>query len=198
MSLFSLPELKRKAETLRTHDRSLFNKTASQVLTESVASFSEKDSYDIFLSHSFKDAHFVLALRMELVAMGYSTYVDWVDDMQLDRSKVSKETASLLRKRMQTSKSLLLVSTENAHLSKWVPWELGYFDGFKDKVAILPIVESEFPGDSYYGQEYLGLYPYITKAANRAGKKKLWVHDNANCYVLFEHWLQGSIPIKHD
>jgi len=198
MSLFSFPELKRKADTLRIHDRSLFKKTASQVLIESVESFSTSDSYDIFLSHSFKDAHFVLALKMELAGMGYSTYVDWVDDKQLDRSKVSKETASLLRKRMQTSKSLLLVSTENAHLSKWVPWELGYFDGFNDKVAILPLIESEFPGDSYYGQEYLSLYPYVTKANDSSGKEKLWVHDKATWYVIFDAWLKGSKPYKRD
>jgi len=64
--LFSLPELKRKADALRIHDRSLFNKTASQVLLESAASFSEKNSYDVFLSHSFKDAYLILALKMEL------------------------------------------------------------------------------------------------------------------------------------
>lgn len=198
MSLFSLPELRRKADVLRTHDRSLFNKTASQVLTESVASFSASNSYDVFLSHSFKDAHFVLALRMELVGMGYSVYVDWVDDKQLDRNNVSKETANLLRNRMQASKSLILVSTENAHLSKWVPWELGYFDGFNDKVAILPLIESEFPGNSYYGQEYLGLYPYVTKANDNGGKEKLWVHDNATWYVIFDAWLKGSKPYKRD
>ena len=198
MSLFSFPELKRKADALRIHERNLFSKTASQVLVESNESFSTSDSYDIFLSHSFKDAHFVLALKMELEAMGYSTYVDWLNDKQLDRSKVSKETANLLRRRMQTSKSLLLVSTENAHLSNWVPWELGYFDGFNDKVAILPLIESELPGDTYYGQEYLGLYPYITKAANRAGKEKLWVHDNATWYVVFDSWLDGSKPYKRN
>lgn len=197
MALFSLPELRRKANILKT-DRLLFNKTASQILMESAFSFSESDSYDVFLSHSFKDANLVYALRKELISMGYSVYVDWVDDTQLDRNQVSKETANLLRKRMQASKSLLLVSTENAHLSKWVPWELGYFDGFSDKVAILPLIESESPGNSYYGQEYLGLYPYVTKANDTNEKEKLWVHDNATWYVIFDAWLKGAKPFKRD
>lgn len=194
MPLFSIPDLQRKADALKVHDRSFFNKTASQVLLESVNSFSPSDSYDIFLSHSFKDAYFILALKMELSGMGYSVYVDWIDDRQLDRNQVSKKTADLLRKRMQSSSSLLLVSTENSSVSKWVPWELGYFDGFKDKAAILPLVESEFPSSNYYGQEYLGLYPYITKAEDKGGKKKLWVHDNANWYVVFDAWLNGHKP----
>jgi len=196
MSLFSIPSLRRKANALKT-DRRFAYRTASQVLTESTLSFSERDSYDIFLSHSFKDADIVLALRTELIDLGHTVYVDWVDDKQLDRSKVSKETASLLRRRMQTSKSLLLVSTENAHLSKWVPWELGYFDGFNDKVAILPLSESESPSDTYSGQEYLGLYPYIAQRNNIVGQKKLFVHDSASWYVLFEQWLQGNLPTKH-
>jgi len=195
--LFSLPELKRKADALRIHDRSLFNKTASQVLLESAASFSEKNSYDVFLSHSFKDAYLILALKMELSGMGYSVYVDWIDDRQLDRSQVTKETAILLRKRMQASKSLFLVNTENSSISKWVPWELGYFDGLKDKVAVLPVVERESSNDNYCGREYLGLYPYVTKANNKAGQKKLWVHDAATWYVVFDSWLQGDKPVSH-
>lgn len=41
-----------------------------------------------------------------------------------------------------------------------MPWELGYFDGYKPGfVAILPLVQSS--GSDFKGQEYLGFYPYI-------------------------------------
>jgi hypothetical protein len=41
-----------------------------------------------------------------------------------------------------------------------MPWELGYFDGFRPgHVAIFPLVKT--PGSGFEGQEYLGLYPYI-------------------------------------
>ena len=42
-----------------------------------------------------------------------------------------------------------------------MPWELGYFDALKQKVAILPLVNKS--DDEYKGQEYLGLYPCIHK-----------------------------------
>jgi hypothetical protein len=43
-----------------------------------------------------------------------------------------------------------------------MPWELGYFDGGKKQVAILPLVERE--GADFKGQEYLTLYPILDKA----------------------------------
>lgn len=39
--------------------------------------------------------------------------------------------------------------------------ELGYFDGKKGKVIILPVLKKE--NDNFRGQEYLGLYPFLTK-----------------------------------
>lgn len=41
-----------------------------------------------------------------------------------------------------------------------MPWELGFFDGTKGRVALLPVVQVDV--NSYHGSEYLGLYPYIT------------------------------------
>jgi len=199
MPVFSLPELQRKAAVIRTHESALFKKTASQVLTESSLSFSEKPGYDVFLSHSFRDAHFILALKMDLEGMNYSVYVDWLVDSQLDRSKVSKDTADLLRRRMKSCRSLFIVHSENSQASKWVPWELGFFDGMKGRVAVLPIVNTEFPDDRYYGVEYMALYPYVTKAKNQAtNKETLWIHDSENYYVHFDAWLGGNAPIYHE
>ena len=40
-----------------------------------------------------------------------------------------------------------------------MPWELGYFDGIRGKVAVCPITYSS----SFEGREYLGLYPIMEK-----------------------------------
>jgi hypothetical protein len=60
--------------------------------------FSSQSTFDIFLSHSFLDREEVLGLYYELTSKGFSVYVDWIVDPQLDRSNVTKESASLIRK----------------------------------------------------------------------------------------------------
>lgn len=43
--------------------------------------------------------------------------------------------------------------------SRWMPWELGFFDGFRTAVAVLPVAKNS--SETFCGQEFLGLYPYI-------------------------------------
>ena len=46
-------------------------------------------------------------------------------------------------------------------MSKWCPWELGLFDGISNgKCCILPVIKEK--KDFYKGQEYLGMYPYLS------------------------------------
>lgn len=40
-----------------------------------------------------------------------------------------------------------------------MPWELGFFDGFRTAVAVLPVAKNS--SETFSGQEFLGLYPYI-------------------------------------
>jgi hypothetical protein len=101
----------------------------------------------------------IFGVKLALESTGHTVYVDWIDDPQLDRSKVSPATAETLRVRMRQSKALFFVHSVNATTSRWMPWELGYFDGLKGNVAILPVVES--PSNKFRGEEYLGLYPYV-------------------------------------
>lgn len=119
------------------------------------------DSYDIFLSHSYRDKELIYSVKFELESYGYKVYIDWIDDNQLSREEVTKDTAEILKNRMNKAKSLVFVTTENSIDSKWMPWELGYFDGKKGKVIILPVLKKE--NDNFRGQEYLGLYPFLTK-----------------------------------
>ena len=137
-------------------------KSAPVIFAEGNASLQREDSFDVFLSHAKLDADLVLGVKLLLEDKGLSVYVDWDTDQNLDRSAVSEETAQLLRVRMQQSKSLLYVATENASNSKWMPWELGYFDGLhQGGVAVFPLLDRS--DASFPNQEYLGLYPVVTK-----------------------------------
>lgn len=150
--------------------------------------------FDIFLSHSFLDQKAVQGLYQELTDFGYSVYVDWKIDPQLDRTNVTKESASLVRMRMKSSKTLLLAISTNATLSKWIPWELGYVDGHTNKCAIIPVSIERTPPKSFKGTEYLLLYPFIKKLPLQvSGLDKLWVIESEFKYSLFEDWFKNGI-----
>jgi hypothetical protein len=137
-------------------------KSSAQVLNEDRRTAKDGDSFDVFLSHSINDADLVLGVKSLLEKRGLKVYVDWDTDASLDRSIVSPETAALLRHRMRQSASLLYLATDAASTSKWMPWELGYFDGLRSgQVAIMPLMDDE--NSKFTGQEYLGLYPKVTK-----------------------------------
>lgn len=149
-------------------------------------------SYDIFLSHSSNDATLVSGLKLELEDLGYTVYIDWIEDPKLDRSQVTKETALLLQARMKQCKSLIYAFSENATSSKWMPWELGYFDGMRGKVAVLPISKT-YKGD-FKGSEYLGIYYYIQlDTISGSTKQALWVHEKSNKYTLYDNWVKGGV-----
>ena len=121
-------------------------------------------------------------------------YVDWIEDPSLDRENVTVATAELLRRRMRKCASLFFATSEAASSSKWMPWELGYFDAHKGRVAIVPVSDSEKPGNSWKGREYLGLYPYVTRDQNTLHKLTLWIHDSEKTYVSFGEWVKGKGP----
>lgn len=162
-----------------------------QILKEDVRAATNTDSFDVFLSHASKDAELILGVKKLLEGFGAKVYVDWVDDAQLDRTKVSKENAQVLRHRMRQSKSLVWVATEAAGNSKWMPWELGYFDGFRpNQVAVLPLVDNAT--ETFKGQEYLALYPVIRKNTYSNGREDVFVEDLDNKWTTFESFSGGS------
>lgn len=164
MAFYSRAEL-RSGGLLRT--AALGYATAEQELNLRTARVSPGERFDIFLSHSFKDAPLILGIVELLESQHISVYVDWIIDRQLDRSKVNAKTAALLRTRMGQCRSLIYATSTSSPSSKWMPWELGYFDGKKGRhISIMPIEES---AQGTQGQEYLGLYPAIEKLPVRGG-----------------------------
>lgn len=146
------------------------------------------DTFDIFLSHSFLDKEEVEGLYLLLTGMGYSVYVDWIVDPNLNRSNVTKATAELIRTRMKSSKSLLLAVSTNAAMSKWMPWELGFVDGKTNRCAIVPVSKDVIPPKAFARSEYLLLYPYIKKATIDYSEK-VYITESSNNYVPLESWL---------
>ncbi|MDO8770520.1 MAG: toll-Interleukin receptor [Burkholderiaceae bacterium] len=190
MGLFRESDLRARA------DRGTpLQKSAGTVLSEKVLDSVQVNQFDIFLSHSLVDQKLILGIWLSLEDMGYKVYVDWIHDMHLSRDSVTKETALVLRQRMLSCKSLFFATTANSSGSKWMPWELGFKDGHNRKAAILPVAQTAV--DSYVGQEYLGIYPYISKDPVKGGTdEKLWVNTSPTCYVLFDGWLEGKEPYE--
>lgn len=155
--------------------------------------------YDIFISHSSKDKELVLMLKQWFIECGYIVYVDWLDDLELDRSKVTARTAKKLKRRMNESKGLTCVISTNLPNSKWCPWEIGYFDGKKAGKCCAFIISID--GKNHKGQEYLGLYPQLrfSRYENRE-KRDFWVvnPNNQTEYVVLREWLKGKKPHKHE
>jgi hypothetical protein len=166
------------------------NRTAKAVLTASMENKKINERFDIFLSHSTDDSDLVLGVMILLQKQGLSVYVDWVVDHQLDRSRVNKETAAVLRERMKHSSSMMYIATDNAINSKWMPWELGFFDGDKPgRVSILPLLDSE--NQNFQGQEYLGLYPVVTKHLQNHVMNH-YVEDRGNKWSHLRSFAKGT------
>lgn len=185
---------KSEARTAATRSRSLqksFGSTPGRILKESVTAATAADTFDVFLSHSIADAEIVLGIKQLLEESGLKVYVDWVEDAQLNRRAVTKETAAVLRQRMRQSKSLIYLSSDNSSSSKWMPWELGYFDGFRpDGVAIMPVLDS--PTDTFKGQEYLGLYPIVQKDTYKDGSPDVFVEERGVRWSTLKRFGSGQ------
>lgn len=158
-------------------------------LTES-CKFEVDKQYDIFISHSIKDKELIDGLAIALEEAGYTFFIDWKEDEFKNRADVSRETARRLKEYMDNCTSLVYVSTENTSLSRWCPWELGYVDGKKNKVAILPILK-EIQGNEYEGEEYLGIYPYVRYTLIQDKKEyDFWVKDVGIDSQPLRNWLE--------
>ena len=157
-----------------------------------------RSSFDIFLSHSMTDAELILGLKRLLEAAGKTVYVDWIDDREVDRSQVSAENAEMLRSRMRQCASLFYVHSRNSSTSRWMPWELGYFDGFNGNAAILPVLPDEGTLD-FDGEEYLQLYPKVDMAELGA-TPRIYINRARRLepaeFQTFDRWRSNSDKLR--
>ncbi|QUP54616.1 toll-Interleukin receptor [Ralstonia syzygii] len=117
MGLFKESDLRARA------DRGTpLQKSAGAIISEKFEASAQVEEFDIFLSHSLNDQKLILGIWLSLEDMGYKVYVDWIHDRHLSRDSVTKETAHVLRLRMQSSKSLFFATTASSSASRWMPW----------------------------------------------------------------------------
>ena len=156
------------------------NRTADAILKEEASAV--RSSYDIFLSHSYLDKTDILGVKEFIEGKGHTVYVDWIDDKQLDRSKVDKSTAAQLRAAMKKCACLIYAYSPNITNSRWCPWELGYFDGYNGSAFVMPIVENQ--SETYGGTEYVGLYNRIEEHKSNRDTMELFAVIDRNYKYL--------------
>jgi hypothetical protein len=86
-------------------------------------------TYDFFISHSSKDSSFVQRLILHENQNGKNIFCDWINDSDyLKRNLVCDATLKVLEKRMEQSKALIFVVSDNSMNSIWCKYELNFFD----------------------------------------------------------------------
>jgi hypothetical protein len=150
-----------------------FTAASAQAELRKAANAPPSTEYDVFLSHSSEDAAVVAGVKALLEQDGVKVYVYWIEDGQSQR--VTAATANNLRSRMQHCRALIYASSQASPKSKWMPWELGYFDGHKPgRIAIFPLAGG-IAGSSFVGQEYLALYPNVERISWQDGRRGLGI-----------------------
>lgn len=114
----------------------------------------------IFLSHSHEDEDIVNQAVEILGDQGVTVYVDWKDSTM--PSVTSPETALRIKQKIAGCNKFVLLATNNALASRWVPWELGVADSKNsaDNVIIMPVRD---PPQAWTGNEYIGIYQTLEK-----------------------------------
>jgi hypothetical protein len=113
----------------------------------------------IFLSHSHLDIWRVEGLRKLLAKLTpVKLYID-SEDAGMPRI-TNRESAERIKNSISACEYFLILGTENAMKSRWVPWEIGVADAMKkaNKIVMLPLAD---PAGGFHGNEYLQLYQTI-------------------------------------
>lgn len=145
-----------------------------------------------FLSHSSKDDDLVVGATIVLENHGAKVYVDEIDPEMPPYT--NDKTASLLKDRIRQTKRFVLLTSKNSKESRWVPWELGIADGYKDigQIALFPSADSSHD-QTWADWEYLGLYRRIVWGRLEGYPDPLWMvwNHKSNLATRLREWLTG-------
>ena len=112
-------------------------------------SIQNKKVFDVFISHSYKDGQIISKIISIMNKNDLHCYCDWVSDNDfLKRSLVSDYTAEVLKKRIEQSKKILFVQTENSVngteiASSWIQMELEHGTKIGKKIYQLNLSSSK-------------------------------------------------------
>jgi len=94
-----------------------------------------KKVFDVFISHSLINKDIVNKVIKSLNNQNLNAYCDWLSDNDfLKRKLVSDYTKMVLKKRLEQSKSLLLLKSNESLNSEWVSFELDYFKSLEKPI----------------------------------------------------------------
>lgn len=142
----------------------------------------------IFLSHSHKDKQLVEGFVNYLASLGISVYVDWKDTSMPPITNGA--TADKIKERIRKDDLFMMLATENACNSKWVPWEVGVADEIKgrDGVVVIPVKD---PNGRFHGNEYLQLYQRLEVVDWVNDKLEIRQPQRESGGILTEDFLKG-------
>lgn len=116
-------------------------------------------TYDFFISHSYKDHAVVQKLIRFENQNGKNIFCDWISDSDyLKRNLLCNATLKVLEKRLEQSKSLLFVDSNNSRQSIWCKYELNYFKELGKPMYIIKkedVKKSKFIVESFIDKWYL-------------------------------------------
>lgn len=91
--------------------------------------------YDYFISHSSKDSESVQSLIVAENQQKKNVFCDWINDVDyLKRHLVCDATLKVIERRMEQSRALIFVESENSINSIWCKYELNYFSELKKPI----------------------------------------------------------------
>jgi hypothetical protein len=88
---------------------------------------------DVFVSHKLEDQDKAIALEATIRGWGFSCYID-ADDPELVRMKSAEAVderalADRIRGRLRNCRCFIYAYSARSLRSRWMQWELGFFDG---------------------------------------------------------------------
>ena len=94
--------------------------------------------YDYFISHSSKDGISVQSLIIAENQQKKNVFCDWINDVDyLKRHLVCEATLKVIERRLEQSKALIFVESENSRNSIWCKYELNYFRGLGKQIFVI-------------------------------------------------------------
>lgn len=83
---------------------------------------------DVFISHNQQDQLRCEMLRQMIEMWGFSCYVDFTDPANA-RAPNAEDLAMGIREKLRASRCLIYAYSAQSQHSKWMPWEIGFYDG---------------------------------------------------------------------
>jgi len=125
-------------------------------------SIQNNKSYDLFISHSFKDNKLINEIKKHLNKMDLHVYCDWLGDNDfLKREDAGEYTKVILKRRIEQSMKVLFIKTKNTNdklnnfYSEWVEMEISHAKIIKKPIECIDFTDSN--------QEEYSLYKYSKK-----------------------------------